>query len=101
MFQDWEPVILNKKDSINKKIIHTEVTAVREMSFSIQKAIQQARLQCKMSQKELAKKLNVDIGIIISYENGKAVPHNAFIAKIETILNTKLPRASKKIIEEI
>jgi putative transcription factor len=54
-----------------------------------------------MSQKELAKKLNVDIGIIISYENGKAVPNNAFIAKIENILNTKLPRASKKIIEEI
>ena len=54
-----------------------------------------------MSQKELAKKLNVDIGIIISYENGKAVPNNAFIAKIEAILNTKLPRASKKIIEEI
>ena len=100
MFQDWEPVILKKKDS-TKTIVHNEVAAVREMSFSIQKAIQQSRLQCKMSQKELAKKLNVDIGIIISYENGKAVPNNAFISKIEAVLNTKLPRASKKIIEEI
>ena len=99
MFQDWEPVILTKKN-VTKTSVHNEVAAVREMSFSIQKAIQQARLQCKMSQKELAKKLNIDIGVIISYENGKAVPNNAFIAKIETVLNTKLPRASKKIIEE-
>jgi putative transcription factor len=99
MFQDWEPVILTKKD-VTKKPQQNEYVAVREMSFSIQKAIQQARLQCKMSQKELAKKLNIDIGVIISYENGKAVPNNAFIAKIETVLNTKLPRASKKIIEE-
>jgi len=99
MFQDWEPVVLTKKD-VTKKPQQNEYVAVREMSFSIQKAIQQARLQCKMSQKELAKKLNIDIGVIISYENGKAVPNNAFIAKIETVLNTKLPRASKKIIEE-
>ena len=99
MFQDWEPVILTKKN-VTKTSVYNEVAAVREMSFSIQKAIQQARLQCKMSQKELAKKLNIDIGVIISYENGKAVPNNAFIAKIETVLNTKLPRASKKIIEE-
>jgi putative transcription factor len=101
MFQDWEPVVLKKKDVTNKAPVHNEVAAVREMSFSIQKAIQQARLQCKMSQKELAKKLNIDLSIIISYENGKAVPNNAFIARIENILNTKLPRASKKIIEEI
>ena len=99
MNQDWEPIVWNKKDVNNVKPIQNDV-AVREMSFSIQKAIQQSRLQCKMSQKELAKKLNVDIGIIISYENGKAIPNNSFISKIETILNTKLPRASKKIIEE-
>jgi putative transcription factor len=101
MYQDWEPVILKKKDVTNKAPVHNEVAAVREMSFSIQKAIQQSRLQCKMSQKELAKKLNVDIGIIISYENGKAIPNNAFISKIENVLNTKLPRASKKIIEDL
>jgi ribosome-binding protein aMBF1 (putative translation factor) len=100
MFQDWEPVILKKKEVNTKSTVQNDV-AVREMSFSIQKAIQQSRLQCKMSQKELAKKLNVDIGIIISYENGKAVPNNAFIAKIEAVLSTKLPRASKKIIEEM
>ena len=100
MFQDWEPVILKKKEVNTKSTVQNDV-AVREMSFSIQKAIQQSRLQCKMSQKELAKKLNVDIGIIISYENGKAVPNNAFISKIEAVLSTKLPRASKKIIEEM
>ena len=70
------------------------------MDYSIQKAIQQARLACKMSQKELATKLQVKVNVIIEYENGKAVPNNLFISKMETILNTKLPRAIKKKFDE-
>jgi ribosome-binding protein aMBF1 (putative translation factor) len=101
MIQDWDTVILKKKDNINiTPPVHNDA-AIREMSYSIQKAIQQARLMCKMSQKDLARQLNVDVGVIISYENGKAVPNNGFISKIEKILNTKLPRANKKKIEEI
>lgn len=100
MIQDWDTVILKKKDTSHTIPSHNDA-AIREMSYSIQKAIQQARLMCKMSQKDLAKQLNVDVGVIISYENGKAVPNNGFISKIEKILNTKLPRANKKKIEEI
>ena len=98
--QDWEPVIL-KKEPVNSYKPKEKDPVQRVMNVNIQNAIKQARLNIKMSQKDLAKQLNVDIGVIISYENGKAVPNNGFISKIEKILNTKLPRANKKKIEEI
>jgi ribosome-binding protein aMBF1 (putative translation factor) len=97
MLQDWDPVVWKKSDPIVQHHSEGEV-AVREMSYSIQKAIQQSRLACKMSQKELARQLNVTTSIIVDYENGTVVPNNAFIAKMEKIMNTKLPRASKKKI---
>ncbi len=99
MIQDWDQVVWKKSDPVIKQHTEGEV-AVREMSYSIQKAIQQSRLICKMSQKELAKQLNVTTSVIIDYENGSVVPNNAFIAKMEKIMNTKLPRATKKKIVE-
>jgi putative transcription factor len=98
MYQDWEPVILTKPSKDKPNQSHNDEPVVREMTYSIQKAIQQARLACKMSQKELATKLQVQISVINDYENGKAVPNNLFISKIEKALNTKLPRAKKKEI---
>ena len=98
MYQDWEPVVWKKEsDKKTVKPIQDEV-AIREMTHSLQKAIQQARLACKMSQKELATKLQVQLSVINDYENGKAVPNNLFISKMEKALNTKLPRAKKKEI---
>ena len=100
MYQDWEPVILKKetKDKTTQTQNHRDEVVIREMTHSIQKAIQQARLACKMSQKELATKLQVQPSIITDYENGKAVPNNLFISKLEKALGTKLPRAKKKEI---
>jgi len=98
MYQDWEPVILKKETKDKQTQTHKDEVVVREMTHSIQKAIQQARLACKMSQKELATKLQVQPSIITDYENGKAVPNNLFISKLEKALNTKLPRAKKKEI---
>lgn len=97
--QDWEPIVLTKESKV-KPVIKEKESAQRIMSIDIQQSIQKARLAVKMSQKDLAKKLNVSVDIIINYENGKAIPNNEFIAKIEKILNTKLPRASKKIDTE-
>jgi ribosome-binding protein aMBF1 (putative translation factor) len=98
MYQDWEPVVWKKEPQGEKKKQIQDEVAIREMTHSLQKAIQQARLACKMSQKELATKLQVQISVINDYENGKAVPNNLFISKIEKALNTKLPRAKKKEI---
>ena len=93
--QDWEPVTLKKEPVKTFKTIENEASE-RKTTIKLQNAIEQARLNAKMSQKDLANKLNVTANIITDYENGKAVPNNAFIAKIEKILNTKLPRAPKK-----
>jgi len=60
----------------------------------------QARMAKKMSQGDLAKQVCVTADIIQKYENGKAVPNNAFIAKLEKVLGTKLPRAKKKTVQE-
>ena len=35
----------------------------------------------------------VPVQTIINYENGKAIPNNQFISKLERTLKTKLPRA--------
>jgi ribosome-binding protein aMBF1 (putative translation factor) len=36
---------------------------------------------------------------VLDYEKGKEVPTNLIISKLEKILNTKLPRIQKKVIE--
>ena len=59
-------------------------------------AIQQARNAKQMTQKQLATQMNLPVSIIINYENGKAVPNNRFIANLERVLGTKLPRIKKK-----
>ncbi|NBR10150.1 MAG: XRE family transcriptional regulator, partial [Opitutaceae bacterium] len=41
-----------------------------EMSYSIQKAIMQARMAKKMSQEDLAKQVCVTADVIQKYENG-------------------------------
>jgi ribosome-binding protein aMBF1 (putative translation factor) len=102
--QDWEQVVWkrdnNTTNNINNNIniIKDKEAAPRVMTVTLQNAIKQGRLNIKMSQKELAQKLNVDISIVIDYENGKASPTNAFISRIEKALNTTLPRAPKKIL---
>jgi ribosome-binding protein aMBF1 (putative translation factor) len=100
--QDWEQIVWNKNNNttnnINNNINIIKEAAPRVMTVSLQNAIKQGRLNIKMSQKELAQKLNVDISIVIDYENGKASPNNAFISRIEKALNTTLPRAPKKIL---
>ena len=50
----------------------------------------------KMTQKQLAQALNEQASVIQKYEQGKQVPTNAELAKMEKILGTKLPRIKKK-----
>ena len=107
--QDWKPTVFEKKTkpvklpplsnntSKSTKIDNeTEVFTHNKLDFSFKKALQTARLASKITQKDLATKLNVKPQVINSYESGKVIPDNAFIAKMERILNCKLPRAKKK-----
>ena len=100
--QDWETVILKKptvyKNNNNNKKKEEEDSEFNlpKTSYELKKTIQQARCAKKMTQKELATKVNVPVKTIIEYENGKAIPNNTFIAKLERTLNVKLPRPKKK-----
>ena len=90
-----------KKKNGSKKALedNLESFVVPKVTLSLSKAIQKARLDKKMSQKELAMRLNVRQTIITNYENGKARPSNLFISRMEKILGTKLPRIKKNRIK--
>eukprot|EP00127_Corallochytrium_limacisporum_P003354 Clim_evm43s148 gene=Clim_evmTU43s148 len=64
-----------------------------ELNFG--KRLQQARLEKKMTQKDLATKINEKPQIVQEYENGKAIPNNQIISKMERALGVKL-RGKKK-----
>lgn len=68
---------------------------LKKPSITFQKALQQARMNNKMSQKDLALKMGLNVNVIINYEKGKDIPSNLIISKIEIMLKTKLPRIQK------
>ena len=106
--QDWDPVIFTKdqpkvkktqnshSQKNNKLDNETESFSHKKLDSNFKSTMQRARLACKISQKDLATKLNVKPQVIASYEAGKCVPDNGFIARMERVLKCKLPRASKK-----
>ena len=100
-FQDWEPIILKKETNEIKEKEPKPIDKVtlKEPSLDFQKALQQARMANKMSQKDLALKLGMNLNTMVNYEKGKEVPTNLIISKLEKILNTKLPRIQKRTLE--
>lgn len=107
--QDWTPVIFHKpqqKTITNnssstmtkqtRELINTnDIIVPPKLGSDFRKAMQSARNAQKISQKQLATLLQVPPKTIMEYENGKAIPNNQFISKMERILKTKLPRAKK------
>ncbi|PON73318.1 Transcription regulator, DNA-binding [Parasponia andersonii] len=68
----------------------TEPAALDRVAPEVRQAIQKARLEKKMSQAELAKQINERPQVVQEYENGKAVPNQAVLAKMERVLGVKL-----------
>tara|TARA_Y100000389_G_C17467726_1_gene527213 strand:- start:733 stop:1086 length:354 start_codon:yes stop_codon:yes gene_type:complete len=108
-YQDWDTVILKKHnpnpqnntkimtmDQVLLKKEKDEEKKIPKITTTLKLSIQQARLNKKLSQKQLANLLGCPQNIITKYENGTAIPDNAFIHKIEKALNVKLPRIKKK-----
>merc|ERR1712176_1687792 len=79
-----------------RKIEESDELKHNKVDKNLSKAIQQARMAKKMTQKELATKINEKPQVVGEYENGKAIPNNQLIAKMERILGVKLPRPGKK-----
>jgi len=78
-----------------RKLEESEDLRHATVDRSLSKAIMQARMAKNMTQKDLATAINEKPQIIGEYENGKAIPSGALIAKIERVLGCKLPRPNK------
>jgi len=112
-FQDWDKIVFTKKpvnktnkdrsilqntksqnessQKMNK--VDNETFTQKKLTLAFRKDLQKARLLSKISQKDLATKLNVKTQVITSYENGTCLtPTNGFITKLEKELKCKLPR---------
>jgi transcriptional regulator with XRE-family HTH domain len=59
------------------------------MIFIIQ-AMQTARGDLKLSQKDVAQKVNEKPSVIQDYESGKAIPNPQILGKLERVLGVKL-----------
>lgn len=108
--QHWNEVVLKKPISVETKkhssnnhktkaqqqLEDNDIVAPPKMSQELKLAIQKGRLMKKISQKQLATNMNTTVQLISQYENGKVVPSNAIIAKLEKQLGVKLPRPKKK-----
>ena len=108
-FQDWETVVLkkntpppiNNKNSGNgenklKNQDSDDIKKPAKITTELKIAIQQARINNKLSQKNLASMMCCQQSLINQYESGKAIPDNLFISKLEKKLRTKLPRIKKQ-----
>lgn len=87
----------NAKSSVNaRKIEESDELKHSKVDKNLSKAIQQARMAKKMTQKDLATKINEKPQVVGEYESGKAIPNGQIISKMERILGVKLPRPGKK-----
>ena len=56
--------------------------------------MQTARMDLKLSQKDVAQKINEKPSILQDYESGKAIPNPQILGKLERALGVKLRGAS-------
>jgi FkbM family methyltransferase len=73
-----------------------EVFKHKKSDLTMRKKIQIARTNAGLTQKELAHKLNVKIGIVQGYENGTAIAVGRIIQQIEKVCNLEYGEISGK-----
>lgn len=67
-----------------------EVAPPPKVDMSVGKAIQQGRQEKKLTQKELATKINEKPQVVNDYEAGRAVPNQQVLGKMERVIGLKL-----------
>jgi ribosome-binding protein aMBF1 (putative translation factor) len=80
------------KDSLVKIDNETENFAIQKIPQSLSKEIMQARVSSKITQKDLAVKLNIQQNVYSELENGKAIydaKTKQLITKLQTVLKIK------------
>lgn len=83
---------VQKGTSLNtaKLDAETEELKHKTVDISVGKVLQQARQAKEWTQKDLATKINEKPQVVIEYEQGKAIPNQQILAKMERALGVKL-----------
>lgn len=71
-------------DEETEELKHDHVT------LELGKVLQQARQAKEWNQKDLGTRVNEKVEVIREYENGKAIPNQQVLAKLERVLGVKL-----------
>lgn len=102
--QDHEVIVWTKKkpDKVSdhthnsagtstfRKLDSDEPEAPKTIDHNIKVKIQKGRSSMKMTQKQLAMKINIPVNIVQAYESGKAIPDKAVMRKICNALCIKM-----------
>lgn len=67
-----------------------DVVPTKKLDANVGKAIQSGRQEKKLTQKDLATKINEKPQVINDYEAGRAVPNQQVLGKLERALGVKL-----------
>ncbi|KAJ7929333.1 ylMBF1 [Mycena leptocephala] len=67
-----------------------EVAPPAKIAPSVGRAIQDARMELKLSQKDVAQKINEKPSVLQDYESSKAIPNAQILGKLERALGVKL-----------
>jgi len=78
------------KNETDMRKVENEEIKINKIDIKLSKLIQKARFDNKISQKDLANKLNLQLSVIQNYEAGKAIPNKNLLFKMGKILNTHL-----------
>ncbi|CAM9023268.1 unnamed protein product [Wickerhamomyces anomalus] len=72
------------------QVLETDVVAPKKIDATVGKTISKHRTEKKLSQKDLATKINEKPNVINDYEAGRAVPNQQVLGKLERALGVKL-----------
>ncbi|KAG4306512.1 hypothetical protein PORY_000500 [Pneumocystis oryctolagi] len=67
-----------------------DIVQLKTTGRDVGMAISKARQEKNIKQSELAQKINEKVSVINDYENGKAIPNQMILLKIEKVLGVKL-----------
>ena len=88
--ENGEIVKKKRRTDTSKLDSHNETFTHNKININISGLIREGRANKKLTQKELAGKLNVPLKTIAMYENGSIIPENNLMGKIERILDIKI-----------
>ena len=68
----------------------TDIVKPKKLDASVGRTIARVRTEKKMTQKDLATKINEKPTVINDYESGRAIPNQQILGKMEKALGVKL-----------